>query len=301
MQPNRLEVPVFPKNHHWRRGGDDHRPSAGVAYCRGSPFGGRLEPPSGVRTPRSVTIPFQWRRGGDSNPRYVLRTHAFQACSLSHSDTSPGAGNPTTPVGFRRARKLSSALERGYTRSRVDDGEEGLSLSRRPSLPRFPQHASGREGPSDRAAGQLRGPRALAGAGRPARLPLLRRRPETLGRRAGRRTGRGTRAKLSRDSPPHGRRDRPGAGRRGRGTRRDQLRPDRERGLAAPGTPRRRVSDPLRGEAHPSDLAPGQRGRSRSRSDERARFDALSASAATRTACSSSTTRPATTAGNGAP
>ena len=33
----------------------------------------------------------QWRRGGDSNPRYVLRTHAFQACSLSHSDTSPRA------------------------------------------------------------------------------------------------------------------------------------------------------------------------------------------------------------------
>ena len=31
-----------------------------------------------------------WRRGRDSNPRYTLRrTHAFQACSLSHSDTSP--------------------------------------------------------------------------------------------------------------------------------------------------------------------------------------------------------------------
>ena len=31
-----------------------------------------------------------WRRGWDSNPRYALRrTHAFQACSLSHSDTSP--------------------------------------------------------------------------------------------------------------------------------------------------------------------------------------------------------------------
>src|SRR5439155_12788443 len=27
-----------------------------------------------------------WRRGGDSNPRYLLGTHAFQACSLSHSD-----------------------------------------------------------------------------------------------------------------------------------------------------------------------------------------------------------------------
>jgi hypothetical protein len=32
----------------------------------------------------------QWRRERDSNPRYaVKRTHAFQACSLNHSDTSP--------------------------------------------------------------------------------------------------------------------------------------------------------------------------------------------------------------------
>ena len=30
-----------------------------------------------------------WRRGGDSNPRYLLGTHAFQACSLNHSDTPP--------------------------------------------------------------------------------------------------------------------------------------------------------------------------------------------------------------------
>src|ERR1700737_575651 len=33
-----------------------------------------------------------WRRGGDSNPWYLLGTHAFQACSLSHSDTSPMGG-----------------------------------------------------------------------------------------------------------------------------------------------------------------------------------------------------------------
>ena len=31
-----------------------------------------------------------WRRGRDSNPRYAFgRTHAFQACSLNRSDTSP--------------------------------------------------------------------------------------------------------------------------------------------------------------------------------------------------------------------
>src|SRR5688572_16572663 len=31
-----------------------------------------------------------WRRGRDSNPRYGFhRTHAFQACDLNHSSTSP--------------------------------------------------------------------------------------------------------------------------------------------------------------------------------------------------------------------
>lgn len=31
----------------------------------------------------------EWRRGGDSNPRYLLGIHAFQACALNHSATSP--------------------------------------------------------------------------------------------------------------------------------------------------------------------------------------------------------------------
>ena len=36
--------------------------------------------------------PVSWRRGRDSNPRYGFhRTHAFQACDLNHSSTSPGA------------------------------------------------------------------------------------------------------------------------------------------------------------------------------------------------------------------
>ena len=35
-----------------------------------------------------LRIPMAWRRGWDSNSRY-LRTHAFQACTLSHSVTSP--------------------------------------------------------------------------------------------------------------------------------------------------------------------------------------------------------------------
>jgi hypothetical protein len=34
--------------------------------------------------------PLFWRRGRDSNPRYGFhRTHAFQACDLNHSSTSP--------------------------------------------------------------------------------------------------------------------------------------------------------------------------------------------------------------------
>ncbi len=38
-----------------------------------------------------------WRRGRDSNSRY-LRTHAFQACTLSHSVTSPSIGCPDENV-----------------------------------------------------------------------------------------------------------------------------------------------------------------------------------------------------------
>jgi hypothetical protein len=30
-----------------------------------------------------------WRREGDSNPRYLLGIHAFQACALNHSAISP--------------------------------------------------------------------------------------------------------------------------------------------------------------------------------------------------------------------
>jgi hypothetical protein len=33
-----------------------------------------------------------WRRERDSNPRWVLATHAFQACALNHSAISPPKG-----------------------------------------------------------------------------------------------------------------------------------------------------------------------------------------------------------------
>jgi hypothetical protein len=37
-----------------------------------------------------VAVSLAWRRGRDSNPRYGFpRKHAFQACDLNHSSTSP--------------------------------------------------------------------------------------------------------------------------------------------------------------------------------------------------------------------
>ena len=39
--------------------------------------------------PDSDRLQIKWRRGGDSNPRYLLSIHAFQACALNHSATSP--------------------------------------------------------------------------------------------------------------------------------------------------------------------------------------------------------------------
>ena len=40
-----------------------------------------------------------WRREGDSNPRYLLSTHAFQACALNHSATSPRVYNQILTSG----------------------------------------------------------------------------------------------------------------------------------------------------------------------------------------------------------
>ena len=38
-----------------------------------------------------IDLRMSWRRERDSNPRYgIHRTHAFQACTLSHSVISPG-------------------------------------------------------------------------------------------------------------------------------------------------------------------------------------------------------------------
>ena len=41
----------------------------------------------------------EWRREGDSNPRYFLGTHALQACALNHSAISPPA-NSMAPMRF---------------------------------------------------------------------------------------------------------------------------------------------------------------------------------------------------------
>ena len=48
---------------------------------------------SSLRRTRLSNLNPGWRRGRDSNSRY-LRTHAFQACTLSHSVTSPVSGAP---------------------------------------------------------------------------------------------------------------------------------------------------------------------------------------------------------------
>src|ERR1035437_8387170 len=39
--------------------------------------------------PREICEKPKWRREGDSNPRYLLGIHAFQACALNHSAISP--------------------------------------------------------------------------------------------------------------------------------------------------------------------------------------------------------------------
>ena len=45
----------------------------------------------------NTSSPLEWRREGDSNPRYFLGTHAFQACALNHSAISPTIH--TQPLG----------------------------------------------------------------------------------------------------------------------------------------------------------------------------------------------------------
>jgi hypothetical protein len=42
------------------------------------------------------------RMGGDSNPRYLLGTHAFQACALDHSATHPCTAVPPFDSGEGR-------------------------------------------------------------------------------------------------------------------------------------------------------------------------------------------------------
>ena len=53
------------------------------------------------------------RRGGDSNPRWLLTIHDFQSCTFDHSDTSPDAYG----FGERGIRTLGNAKH--YTGFRV--------------------------------------------------------------------------------------------------------------------------------------------------------------------------------------
>ena len=118
-----------------------------------------------ARAPKYV-----WRRGGDSNPRYVLRTHAFQACSLSHSDTSPGVGK-SSQHGLRlsdsRARPQNSNVTPpigGYTSRREPARADFPFVAGHPSLDFLNTRPVVRTA-ARRAPVHSRGLRPLAGAG----------------------------------------------------------------------------------------------------------------------------------------
>ena len=71
--------------------------------------------PPGSRRRLPWTSTKNWRRGRDSNPRYgVSRIHAFQACSLDRSDTSPKY--PCCPASTGRTLK-SPTGEGGIARA----------------------------------------------------------------------------------------------------------------------------------------------------------------------------------------
>jgi hypothetical protein len=67
------------------------------------------------------------RMGGDSNPRYLLGTHAFQACALDHSATHPC----TALSAFAGGREIVRQLPRSASPmcGAANGGEEKRGLS----------------------------------------------------------------------------------------------------------------------------------------------------------------------------
>jgi hypothetical protein len=165
-------------------------PSTRIAYD--SPSEGR---PSTGRPPREPTTRKKWRRGWDSNPRTgrpvngfrdrpiqplwhlseallesggeggirthgrVSPTHAFQACSLSHSDTSPDTAckEPAHPT----ARRFCAATRRRSFAAEL--------RSLPPGLPRSPPAGGstadpGRDCPGSRSSPPSDRPRRRPGA-----------------------------------------------------------------------------------------------------------------------------------------
>ena len=58
--------------------------------------------------------PEAWRREGDSNPRYLLSNHAFQACALNHSAISPpSASDCLSPANHLGQRAIARGLSGG--------------------------------------------------------------------------------------------------------------------------------------------------------------------------------------------
>ena len=91
-----------------------------------------------------------WRREWDSNPRYQSPgTHAFQACSLSHSDISPCHTTPTAiePVYESRSqwrREWDSNPRSGFAGQRFSRPPHSTAL---PSLRETPEFRTDRTEP----------------------------------------------------------------------------------------------------------------------------------------------------------
>jgi hypothetical protein len=73
------------------------------------------------------------RMGGDSNPRCLSGTHAFQACTINHSVTHPSAAHPNCKSAVREADSFPALIS--CSRRPVGD----VTVVSTISAPRFPQ------------------------------------------------------------------------------------------------------------------------------------------------------------------
>src|SRR5688572_10270781 len=105
-------------------------------------------------------VDHSWRRGRDSNPRYGFhRTHAFQACDLNHSSTSPDAGfyrlSDVTERAAALGRGLAGAVRcwhSGYGLRRGCIGAAGMKVDDASAADGHPAMQPGLEAVSERVA-----------------------------------------------------------------------------------------------------------------------------------------------------